>query len=554
MVGDINSAGFLVAQNATVTLIDADSFQVGPHRCRVGMVEYTPPELQGVPFGTVDRTPDHDAFGLAVMLFQVLALGRHPYAGVVRGRAVALDQAIVQGRFAYSTLRAVNAAPPPGSLHLEDLSRTIRLLFERAFAIRLGPRPTAAEWVPTLAQLATGLQPCPRMSNHHIAVASVPCPWCRIERATKRPIFLGGVIVGGLDRAVPPSKLREQATSAIQEAKRHAGDMVDPMWSRADVRPSKAARNILENQGGKAGQRPSGVRVLELALGGGRKVIDSYQIASLTAKRALEGWRTRLGIWEIAKLTDEIRSHVEQIDRMQTSRASIVAQATARIDAAKVTEIMSRERIDTARIAGIAAALRAHLTRNGIVTAADVSRPALAAIGGIGEARVVALLFWREAVAVKAEAQIRSASPTSPTIPAEAAVDRHIQQKEHCVQALIADLDTRVSRVRRAVWLIDRTVEEALIARDQAAVDLSYLGLAEFARRNASPIKVPSPPLAKLKRKSGAKSSARSCPRCGASMVKRWGQAVSGNAAVFLGCSAYPKCNGIGTIRKKGTP
>ena len=52
VVGDINQKNTMVATNALVTLIDTDSFQVSGaggkiYRCRVGVPEYTPPELQG---------------------------------------------------------------------------------------------------------------------------------------------------------------------------------------------------------------------------------------------------------------------------------------------------------------------------------------------------------------------------------------------------------------------------------------------------------------------------------------------------------------------------
>ena len=47
VVGDINHSGILVSDKATAALIDADSFQFGEHHlCRVGVPEYTPPELQ----------------------------------------------------------------------------------------------------------------------------------------------------------------------------------------------------------------------------------------------------------------------------------------------------------------------------------------------------------------------------------------------------------------------------------------------------------------------------------------------------------------------------
>ena len=60
VVGDVNQGGILVAQNGTVRVIDCDSFQfefqgrVFP--CEVGVPDFTPPELQGVPFGRVVRS------------------------------------------------------------------------------------------------------------------------------------------------------------------------------------------------------------------------------------------------------------------------------------------------------------------------------------------------------------------------------------------------------------------------------------------------------------------------------------------------------------------
>ena len=85
VIGDVNHGSVLVAQDARVTLIDCDSFQVvsGSRRylCEVGVDNYTPPELQGRPLVGVVRTPDHDNFGLAVMVFNLLMMGRHPFAG-----------------------------------------------------------------------------------------------------------------------------------------------------------------------------------------------------------------------------------------------------------------------------------------------------------------------------------------------------------------------------------------------------------------------------------------------------------------------------------------
>ena len=83
-----------------------DSFQVSAdgktYRCEGGFPEYTPPELQGVAFRDVDRAQDHDCFGLAIVIFQLLFMGRHPFSGAYLGAGeMPLERAIREFRFAY---------------------------------------------------------------------------------------------------------------------------------------------------------------------------------------------------------------------------------------------------------------------------------------------------------------------------------------------------------------------------------------------------------------------------------------------------------------------
>src|SRR5262249_48651028 len=89
VVGDLSGANLFVTSQALVTLLDTDSFQVRTaekiFRCRVGTPEYTPPELINARFADVDRGPEHDTFGLAVLIFQLLMQGTHPYAGIYTG-------------------------------------------------------------------------------------------------------------------------------------------------------------------------------------------------------------------------------------------------------------------------------------------------------------------------------------------------------------------------------------------------------------------------------------------------------------------------------------
>ena len=94
MVGDLNESNVLVTENARISLIDIDSFQVRiptagnvvTYRSLVGKPEYTPPELQGVNFRSVDRSYEHDRFALGVLIFQLLMEGNHPFSVRWQGR------------------------------------------------------------------------------------------------------------------------------------------------------------------------------------------------------------------------------------------------------------------------------------------------------------------------------------------------------------------------------------------------------------------------------------------------------------------------------------
>jgi len=82
VVGDLNESNIRVMPTALVTLIDTDSFQVRAlmqnttqlYPCPVARLEYTPPELQGHALNE-PRKPEHDNFGLAVLIFQLLMNG-----------------------------------------------------------------------------------------------------------------------------------------------------------------------------------------------------------------------------------------------------------------------------------------------------------------------------------------------------------------------------------------------------------------------------------------------------------------------------------------------
>ena len=184
VVGDLNESNLLVAPNDLITFVDCDSMQVRDRatgqvfRCPVGKAEYSPPELQGVSFGAVDRTPENDAFALAVMMSQLLLLGRHPFAGGSSPRVE--DNILKQDSFLLNGGQPPAGTPPPSILptRLQDL--LVRCFREGHAEPRR--RPTGDEWADALDAAHRNLRICQRSQVHRYSGHLVDCPWCRYEQ------------------------------------------------------------------------------------------------------------------------------------------------------------------------------------------------------------------------------------------------------------------------------------------------------------------------------------------------------------------------------------
>jgi DNA-binding helix-hairpin-helix protein with protein kinase domain len=158
IIGDVNQKNILISKNVWVTLVDVDSFQVKSlygevFHCPVGVAEYTPPELQGMALKEVERTTNHDRFGLAILLFQLLMQGFHPFAGVPINSGFSTTEkfdlyCIKKGIFPYQS--NPDFAPPPNAPRFNTLPDGLQRLFLRCFIKgHQYPdyRPTAYDWV-----------------------------------------------------------------------------------------------------------------------------------------------------------------------------------------------------------------------------------------------------------------------------------------------------------------------------------------------------------------------------------------------------------------------
>ena len=190
VIGDVNQGNVVVSRKATVRLIDCDSFQVThlghTYPCRVGVPLFTPPELQGQRLDSVQRTHDHDRFGLAVLVFQLLFMGRHPFTGRHPERAVPVEAAIREGLFAFGQEARRPGLGAPALLAPPRATSRVRSPTSSSARSVARPRPEGrARRLRTgsheLDALEAQLVICGDDPRHAYAPARGSCPWCRIE-------------------------------------------------------------------------------------------------------------------------------------------------------------------------------------------------------------------------------------------------------------------------------------------------------------------------------------------------------------------------------------
>ena len=197
VIGDINESNAYITENEHVTLIDADSFQITDYqttpptvyRCMVGKPEYTPPELQGVSFAQVDRNIHHDRFALAVVIYQLLMEGTHPFRGIYTGpgEKPQVETCISRGHFLHSASRSVPLRTVPTAVEWDTLHEDIKTLFRKCFDDGHSypqARPAPRDWVDTLDEAMRTLRQCARNASHWYfdkqasASRSAACTWC----------------------------------------------------------------------------------------------------------------------------------------------------------------------------------------------------------------------------------------------------------------------------------------------------------------------------------------------------------------------------------------
>jgi DNA-binding helix-hairpin-helix protein with protein kinase domain len=433
VIGDINQKGFLVADNATVRLIDCDSFQITHNgqlfRCLVGVPEFTPPELHGQRFDQVVRTVNHDAFGLSILIFHLLFMGRHPFAGRYQGHGdMPLDRAIRELRFAYSQTAATKQViPPPFTLPLSAASFSIAGLFERSFgpAGVHGGRPVPSEWVSSLDQLKSELIAC-RADPSHKYHRSIPrCPWCEIERAGGPAFFISVALAPTLSTKfdfqgvwsaitritappIPPTAAPTVRPMAVTPRPLPQAVKVQRMLSNVFYILAAGAALLvftgvqlglgvilgtvfgvigkaLGNSSNWAAERSARKSALNIAERQWSQLVESWHRDAQTAAQAFHSKRG-----ELSRLADEYQKIPDWIRREKeiVNNRRYELQKHAFLD---------RHYLRDADLPSIGRGLKMTLVSEGFETAADISQRVLQ-VSGIGPTRSSVLLGWRATI------------------------------------------------------------------------------------------------------------------------------------------------------------
>ena len=200
-VGDISAENFFVDDtDATVTAIDTDSMQFtvdGRLYITPVMTEDTAaPELQGLDdAGATPREVSHDSFSVAILIFQLLMGGAHPFVGKAIGNTQKFVQpigkCIERGWYCYnnfsnlqnrSTSQTHSFVPPANAPPFELLPAAIQRAFWQTFSAGHGSqivRTKPATWRQLLDDAASDLVQCSRNSRHYYFNKSARCMWCK---------------------------------------------------------------------------------------------------------------------------------------------------------------------------------------------------------------------------------------------------------------------------------------------------------------------------------------------------------------------------------------
>jgi DNA-binding helix-hairpin-helix protein with protein kinase domain len=605
VIGDINQRSILVSQQATVALIDTDSFQVvqkgQQYLCVVGVPEYTPPELQGQSLKSVVRTDDHDAFGLAVAIFQILCMDRHPFSGRFKGAGdMGIEQAIREFRFAYS-MRDTKMQPPPSTVQIADLSSKVRQNFELAFSPQgVGSRPTSSQWISALEELEQSLRPCPNNKAHHYSRVAADCPWCRMEQAFGVPMFIShdanahhvpkGSISDGIGFSFNVIAIEAILNSmTVPTQIKVAIPSPNVSYSASAEALASASKNAWDGRLRKVFAVVWGTAAIFMFAAGFTPIFPLISVG-IALYLGFRSDSTESGFLQNYKsAAEKVRGRVQHlqsnspVEAVQATRAAIlekIDEYKALVSDFKNIESdynasrrqqqsdahLSAHSIRGARISKLTSGDIASLASYGFTTACDASRREVQDAHGIGPVKSANIMAWVSQVERKFH--FRPEYTAADKAALQTKRDNIVSRQQGCADILLKLVEQLKHQHKQlSDWLAghDVQLQQFVEEMNQAEADLRHLKIAAPALQPV-PLYQPTQPSARrstsysstagtTRTSFGANQSSsrtgtsiRSCPVCGSGMRLRTARRGKRAGRQFWGCSRYPTCQGTRNI------
>lgn len=339
VLGDIKPQNMLVNDQALVSVIDTDSFQIRDpqtgkiYHCTVGSEGFTPVELLGKELATFNQTEVHDRFRLGVLI-HLLLFGDQPFKGkwIGPGDSPEPTELIRQGYWPYAPGSLI--APGPYTIPLEIVHPNLQQCFRRCFNNgHLVPtlRPTAAEWCAALQVAIAELTVCSQVSNHWYRRTCSQCHWC--ERKAK----LGVDIFDIYSTAPAP---RPKATLAPPKAKPHRGrshlpPIYTPVLTAPQPRPSSPIQKLMLVGG-----------ILSLLSGAAISlffVFEQPAYREVSSKRAVPVTK----LLENVALTDTLTGHLNRVVAVAVSNQNRLVTSVGKDGTIIQWQLGTAERLQT---------------------------------------------------------------------------------------------------------------------------------------------------------------------------------------------------------------
>jgi len=194
VIGDFSSSNVVVDANGFVTFLDCDSIAftdpvTDEHfPCLMHTTDYSSPERQS----GAAATPESDNFALAVLIYQLLTAGNHPFGGVPHDST---SESTVKDNIAASVsyvVRPEAVVIPRGTVDPSVLPPGLLTLAHTAFGpgVHAPPPPPPPEvWLRALDQERSRVQACPTRPLHTYGSHLPTCPWCTRAAVTGHDVF-----------------------------------------------------------------------------------------------------------------------------------------------------------------------------------------------------------------------------------------------------------------------------------------------------------------------------------------------------------------------------